>query len=199
MLCCAVGVSANLVSNGSFETADSSGGGVGFVTRTQSNPIDGWLVLADVDQVRELWAPADGDQSVDLNATNMGRIAQQLTTVAGAIYELSFMIAGNPTAGYPPTMKEMRAAVADTPTGAYNSAKNYVFDVSQQDNDNMGWRQETWLFTAVDTTTWLRFEGITGGPCGVAIDDVDVELVQLPEPATLLVFGLGGLLAWRKR
>ena len=89
--------------------------------------------------------------------------------------------------------------VADLPTGAYNASEDYRFDVTGKDYGDMGWQQETWLFTAENATTWLIFENLTGGECGTAIDDVSVEMTQLPEPATMIIFAIGGLLATRKK
>ena len=198
MLFCAIAVNADLVTNGSFEAPDVRGASVGFVRMSASNPIDGWLVLEKVDLIHELWTSPDGLQSLDLNASSQGKIAQKLDTVVGAIYELQFQMAGNPTTPHPPYLKEMRVMVADLPTGAYNASQNYAFDVGNTNYTNMGWQQETWLFTAEKTATWLIFENLTGGECGVAIDDVAVELVQLPEPITILLLGLGGLIARRR-
>ena len=199
MIGCAALASANLVVNGGFEAPDSSGDSNGW-RRYTGTQIDGWVIDNAVDLVHEMWISPEGEQSLDLNPdVTPGAISQELETIPQAIYQVTFMLAGNPTVGYPPYLKELEVQVAETLGGTPTAVQPLSFDVTGKDYTNMGWQQETWIFTATSDSTWLTFQNTTAGNCGAAIDDVDVELVRLPEPATMLVLGLGGLLALRRR
>ncbi|AQQ69748.1 hypothetical protein SMSP2_00082 [Limihaloglobus sulfuriphilus] len=197
MFACAICANA-MVTNGGFEAPDASGNSSGFTRYGPGLDINGWVVIQSVDLVNELWPAYSGEQSLDLNASSPGIIAQELQTVPGATYELSFMLAANPTTPYPPTMKLMRTKIADAPVGAFIDYKQFNFDAAGRTYQDMGWREEIWLFTAQKESTWLIFESLNNGECGVALDDIAVNLVQIPEPATLVVLAVGGLLA-RKR
>ena len=64
-------------------------------------------------------------------------------------------------------------------------------------NEDGSWSQVSFQFTAIDTTT--RF-GIYSNPVEpISIDVDDVSVTAVPEPTTLALLGLGGLLLRKRR
>ena len=182
----------NLVLNGGFESpfiaADSltlAGCPPGFV----------WCVgQGTVDLVQAGWQPGEGRQSLDLNGASPGSIYQDLATVAGQTYDVSFLFSGHPDGD--PT-KTMRVFWGGADLGQFT----WIVGPGQS-RAEMFWSP---IFirelTATSATTRLEFRSTTtavcGDPaaamCGPALDAVSVAAVTaIPEPATLLLLG-GGL------
>lgn len=198
MLVFAVCVNADLIVNGGFESPDASGTAKGY-TRYSGTQIDGWVIPDgyQVDLCHELWISDSGLQSLDLNPDGVpGKIAQQMQTTVGLQYLVNFSLAGNPTVGHPPYLKEANVMVAETLDGTPTATQYLSFDVTATNYANMGWTTEEFIFTATSDTTWLIFENITDGNCGIALDNVGVNVV--PEPASMLILALGGLLIRKK-
>ncbi len=184
------GAEAAIITNGSFESGPAAGS---FTTLSTGNTdIAGWTVDAPIDYIGTLWTHADGEHSIDLSAGHAGGISQVLNTIAGATYDVTFAMAGNPFGGH--DVKGLTASAGDF-SGAF------FFDISGMTDDAMGWTDMSFSFTASgsDILSFVSHERTAFGP---AIDDVRVVAREaVPEPATLglLAAGLLGLGAARRR
>jgi choice-of-anchor C domain-containing protein len=179
--------------NGDFETPIVSGGP--FDTyEAGSSGLTGWTIGgAGVNHIGSYWTSQSGNQSLDLNDDDIGSISQDLTGLSvGQQYTVSFYAWGNPNAG--PTVKELQVSSA-----GINSF--YSFDTTGHSNSNIGWALQTFIFVATSTTETLTFAGTTGGPAGVALDNISIAAT--PIPGAILLFGsaLGGLgfLGYRRK
>lgn len=176
---------ANLVTNGGFEDP-ALPIEHGWALFNAGESLSGWTVgTGNIDVVR--WGPigsgtlgpsgstgydsftaAQGYQSIDLNGFGPGSIYQDVTTIPGQTYYLSFAMAGNVVGG--PLIVKMDFMWRD------NVVDTLTFDVGLHDGYNMGWTYYQYQVTApVDTgTTRLNFQSLsdTTGARGPALDDV---------------------------
>jgi choice-of-anchor C domain-containing protein len=191
------GAWANLVVNGSFEEATVDPG-VGFITlQPGSGAITGWTVIngnPSIDYVGTLFNASDGVRSVDLNGNNgAGGIQQTIATIPGALYQLSFDLAGNPgNPGQEPPNTVRKLFV----TAGSVSSQPFEFDTKgPRPFQDLGWRAESLTFQALGTSTTLQFQSGTTDNCcwGPEIDNVKV--VPLPSPGEGLL-DLGDTNVW---
>lgn len=191
---------AELVTNGGFEDPDF-GGSFTKYTAPDSTSLTGWVVSSgSVDHIGTYWTAAAGSYSLDLNGSDEGVIYQDLATVSGQRYRLSFYMSGNLDEG-----ATTRSMQVDVGSGGGDLSQQVDFVVtSSQTTSNMGWQLVTYSFIASSDTTRLQFTSLetTGSPdagYGAVIDEVSV--VEIPEPSALLLFGAGlaGLGFWRRR
>lgn len=84
---------ANLLTNGSFETA--AGGGC--VPGPPNHRLPGWTVAAGTVDIVDssLWQGEDGNISIDLDGFGNGAIEQNFATQSGQAYQVTFWLAGN--------------------------------------------------------------------------------------------------------
>lgn len=192
---------ASIVTNGSFEEASTGSAPTGsFQTLgATSTHILGWtLDSGSMDWINTYWTASDGDLSLDMSGDNAGSIYQDLATVIGQWYRLTFDLAGNPAGG--PEVKHMSVDL-----GVLSEPRS--FDVSGHSLSDMGWATQTIDFQAVDTTTRLRFTSTTSGAYGPALDNVSVETLRptsAPTPGAasagmMLFSALGGARVLRRR
>ncbi len=182
----------NLVVNGSFELAIVDPG-AGFVALgAGSGVIDGWDVVGTgVDYIGTVWAASDGGRSIDLNNLSLGGgIEQSFATVVGEVYFVEFDLSANMFAG--PEEKVMRVSAAGV---SEDFVYNYV-DEESTPEDPM-WRREGWSFVATDTSSTVRFLGVSSGSAGASIDNVVVSVV--PAPGGVVAVGLAGVIGIRRR
>ncbi|TRU68779.1 MAG: choice-of-anchor C family protein [Microcystis viridis Mv_BB_P_19951000_S69] len=174
---------ANLIQNGSFETATVNPGSF-LQLDAVSTVITGWTVSQGaIDYIGTFWQASEGARSIDLQGLASGTIEQTFNTTIGATYRVTFDLAGNPTGN--PTIKEMRVSAGG------NSA-DFSFDITGKSPSNMGWVSKSWDFTANSTTTTLEFSGLGNSTVGAALDNVSV--IAVPEPSSMLgLLGLGVL------
>lgn len=177
--------------NGSFELHDPS------IESTTSEPLvlagqnllPGWDVLAgSINYVRfNRWQAADGSYSIDLNGERSDKyaIAQTFDTLAGQKYAVSFALAGNPDDA--PSIKSLMVSAA-------GHSVTYTFDTMGHTRTNMQWLMQSFTFTAAGPSTTLRFDSLTSGPYGPALDNVSVAAV--PEPSLLSLVAAGGGILW---
>lgn len=130
----------------------------------------------------------DGNKFVDLTGAGTDRIiSQDLTTVAGVVYELTYYV--------------MNSSALNG--GATNSVKIGV------DGDystvsvagSSSWQKQVMTFVAADTTTTLSFQaGGTGASYALlGLDSVSVSAIPEPEMYALFVAGLLVIGARRRR
>jgi choice-of-anchor C domain-containing protein len=167
MALCVTASSANLISNGSFETGVTIAP-LAFVRLSNgSTSIDGWEVtLGNIDYVESGWISADGARSIDLDGNLAGAIAQDFATTPGSTYLVEFDMAGN--SANAPVVKPMLVSAAGSAT--------FYFDTTGASPAAMGWQEMSWKFIADSTTTTLEFRSLNEAApgWGAAIDDVRV-------------------------
>ena len=174
---------ANLIQNGSFETATVNPGSF-LQLDAVSTAITGWTVSqGTIDYIGTAWQASEGARSLDLQGLASGGIQQTFNTTIGETYRVTFDLAGNPFGGS--AIKEMRVS-------AGGSSADFSFNTTGKSNSNMGWLSKSWDFTANSTTTTLEFIGLGSGTNGPALDNVSV--IAVPEPSSMLgLLGLGVL------
>jgi Protein of unknown function (DUF642)/PEP-CTERM motif len=196
---------ANLLLNGSFESPvvtpgtflNISPGGepAGFDWKVASGNID----LAGPNPFI-LYPPYDGIQAVDLNGFVRGSLYQDFPTVLGQQYSLNFAYADNPLEG---GVKSAGVTVTDLLSSATLLATSVSHSTSTNSPPNGDWIVYSGTFTATGTSTRLLFASTSASDTpsgGIILDDVNV---QVPEPATFVLAGLGllgmGFVALRKK
>jgi choice-of-anchor C domain-containing protein len=200
-LCLPTQAAVNLVANGSFEAPIAN---QAFDTINTSQ-LDGWTITREdgasspvgtVDLIKSYWQPAHGQQSLDLAGEfTAARISQNVATVTGHEYRLTFALAGNPDQSYD---KILRVYWGDTQT----PLTTITFSQAGHTRSDMGWQYYSLtVFGGAGGSTYLAFAD--GGPVdnawGAALDNVSV----VPEASTYAA-GLGALLilgfsAWNVR
>jgi hypothetical protein len=188
-------LSAQVVTNGGFETPTISDPCCNTVPPAS---LPGWTATPNVNVVNGTFSStngnlaAEGTQYLDLvGQGGTGSIYQDLTTVVGQVYTLTFAYSHN-------------LFSPDTTSASASVAVGDLFDIvmhSTGDTSDLDWQAYAHNFTATDTTTRLTFTNLTGGPNeGVFLDAIAVAAV--PEPATwaMMLIGFGGIgLAMRRR
>ncbi len=187
--------SANLVTNGSFESG-------GYVTSTNdtmtlaigSTDMDGWTVTEDlISWIGPLnpWSLTanEGDFFLDLTdfstGSPFGGVSQSITTEVGQSYELSFDLGSSSIWGRPSAIEASAAGSSNI----YTSST--VGGLSDWDRFSM-------IFTADSETTTISLTGTTGSQY-IGLDNVSVSAV--PVPAALWLFGSGliGLIGMKRK
>lgn len=159
----------NVLQNGSFE--DGPDPGAYLPLNPGSKDITGWEVTrGQIDYVGTDWVSSNGNRSVDLNGTpGIGGVAQTFTTTPGHKYHVSFDMAGH----YSGLLQTMRVSAAE-------QSADFSFQ-SGTDPQHLGWKGNTWDFTAKDPQTTLEFSSLQTGYTygGPALDDVMVTEADL--------------------
>lgn len=173
----------NVLVNGGFESPAVSG----YKTVNSPSSFSGWTVATGgVDIVaHNFYAPASGLQSLDLNSVASGSVFQNVATIPGHSYLLTFAFAANPLPDDPsfpaPAVKRMEARWGTTLLGTF------MHDVTGRTGSNVGWHD--FAFGVVGTgADRLTFTSLTGGSAGPAIDSVSVA--EVPEPPAVLLLAL---------
>jgi choice-of-anchor C domain-containing protein len=163
---------ANLIINGSFEDGIQQPAPNNWLPlNPNSTAIDGWIVTrGQIDYKQTYWENADGLFSLDLNGSpGVGGIAQTFYTVPGQQYRVSFALSGHPDGGN--DVKQLGVSAA-------GQTARFYFDTTGFSRSYMGWRDETWVFTANAATTTLEIYSLSysssDGYYGPAIDNVSV-------------------------
>jgi hypothetical protein len=169
---------SNIVVNGSFELPALSN-----PSWSLFDSIPGWsLASGPYIEVQNHVAgnPYDGNQFVELDSTAESAIFQDLPTLTGVQYYLSF--AFSPRPGVP--VNSMGVSWNGSSVTTVSATGTGLLDTS--------WTVYNFTLTASSTTTRLQFSGL--GPSdslGEYVDAVSVE--QTPEPSSIMLC-LGGLL-----
>lgn len=162
-------VLAAAFSDGSFEAAaPGTVGSPWIVGGGGMNWVSGWQP-----------SPDGSSRAIDLNKDTIGgpggTIAQTFDTVPGQAYRVSFSLAGNPDgcssdSDYNPDKTVRATAGAGSLTTTFNVSGRTISD--------LGWRDESFSFTASVSLTELKFESLTTGRCGPLVDNVRVEATK---------------------
>ena len=162
---------SSLVTNGGFESNTVTVTDP-FTTVTGGTDIGGWTVTGDsVDIIGNYWQAAEGSHSVDLSGNAPGGVTQDIATIPGATYAVSFEMSGNPDQA---SLDPMSVSWG----GSEVSSSPYVFDSSTASKLDMNWTPYSFTATAAGTSTTLAFASETSGPYGPVLDDVSVTQVS---------------------
>jgi len=179
--------SANLITNGGFE----SGAYIPSSNDTMTLPVgstamNGWTVTDDliawIGPVNP-WslAASEGDFFLDLTdfatGSPFGGVSQNITTVAGQSYEISFDLGSSNLWGRPSAIEASAAGFSNIFTSST------VGGVSDWDRFSM-------LFTANSDTTTIFLRGVTGFQY-IGLDNVSVTTVPVPAALVLFLSGIG--------
>lgn len=176
---------ASLVSDGDFSNPYVPGI---FQTYFSGSSFGPWTVTSgSIDLIGTYWqAPPLGGQSVDMDGDSPGSIRQDLGNLAPGSYQLTFYLAGNPDGG--PGTKTLNVQVG-------GASSIFTFDVTDDNNKSyfMGWTPETLSFTSPGGDTLLTLTSLDAGssPYGPVIGNVALSDPPVPEPCTILLFGIG--------
>jgi choice-of-anchor C domain-containing protein len=196
LITCVGMVSANLVTNGGFESPSITG------SYTTYSAGDGalfpWVIEAgSIDLIHGYWQAADADQSIDLAGLYQeGAISQDIPTSDSQSYDLSFAMAGNPDNG--PVTKRVQVWWDN------NLIDTYTFNTAGKTHTNMGWITKhayNLPGKTASSSTNLTFADVSeaGTAFGTALDQVVVveHVIPTPEFPTIalpagLIIGLIG-------
>lgn len=185
---------ADLVVNGGFETPVVTGFYYNIYSAGQS--FTGWTIgqgsvalLTDQYNPGHSDLPYQGNQALQLASTQGGNgsIYQDLATMPGTTYTLSFAFASNPFAA---ENVSMDVAWGGATIASLSAAPSH-------DLTNSGWVVESFSVTAAATTTRLEFTNVTpvADAAGPQIDAVQVQVSAVPEPSSLVTGMIGLALA----
>jgi choice-of-anchor C domain-containing protein len=204
LIACIGMASANLVSNGGFESPKAADP---FTPNMVTGLTDWTIESGNIDLIGTLWTPYELDQSIDLSGCERATIQQSIVTVPDKIYKLSFALAGNTYDA--PATKTVEVFWDGVSQGTFD------FDTTGHTTSAMGWKiVEIPNLKASTGSTEIKFQDVTTvgdypSVCvGVALDNIVVEEqennVPVPEfptmalPAALIVGMLGAILFIQK-
>lgn len=159
----------NILANGSFETGTDPGM-IGEIFLPAGSPaIPSWVIGAPVYYVGGFWPASQGVRSVNLYT---GAISQNFTPTPGAMYQVSFDVAGDPTLG--PATKYGQILTTG-PNSAFFQFKDFSFYTGGASLTNMGWYTLQFNFwgnlISGPNNSNLAFYSTTS-PGGPALDNV---------------------------
>ena len=143
----------------------------------ESSNLKGWQpTLAGVDLV-EHWQDAEGNFSLDLNASRgAGGVTQSIATEVGASYTLRFAMSANPGG---PLVNDMTVGIGSEET-------LFTYTLGEENSlQNMLWEYYTHDFTATNATTSIVFTSlVANGAGGPTLDNVRVNPIGNIETQT---------------
>lgn len=122
-------------------------------------------------------------QNLDLDGNSAGTIAQSFATTMGQTYSLSFYYSDNPYG----------SGAAATVSASDSSLTPLSITHSDAAYGSLNWQYVQVNFIATSTSSTLTFASNdpASSTTGILLDNVRVSAV--PEPSSIVLFGLGGL------
>ena len=175
-----VGTALADVTNGGFEQPVVPDGT--FIDYGAGDPsIPGWVIASgSVDVVNKnltgVFPVHGGLQSLDLNGFGPGTIYQDVPTIEGHTYQLTFYLSGNPFCTF---------SVRTLTVTAGSTVASYAFapDPTANPFGNQPFIQEVLSFTGAAPSTRVQFASTAGDCGGPVLDDIsvtDVNVDQIP-------------------
>ncbi|RKH96645.1 DUF642 domain-containing protein [Corallococcus sp. AB038B] len=151
----------NVATNGSFET-HAIGSVNSVILNAGSTALPGWTITSAIKVMKSPYKAAqDGVQSIDLNGYDWGSLYQDVPTVVGAYYSITFYASVSPACA---TVRREATISYGPKTSAFSTTSG-------------AWSQpRMYGFTATSTTTRIEFTSTsTFTNCGLAIDNFKVS------------------------
>lgn len=184
----AAGANAATVFSSGFENSTFTGGS--FQTAAGGSSLgDGWTVTGhSVDVINSYWPAQAGNTSIDLSGNGPGGVVTTINgLVANALYTVEFWLGANGDGD--PATKSVSVSFGGNSQTVTNGPKG----------NGPFWTLYSLVFTATGSSQVLSFASLDAGSYGAALDTVSVSSVPLPAGGLLLLTGLGGLVAARRR
>ena len=205
-LLCACTASAqantNLIVNGGFENPDLKF--VNYLAPGGSTVIQGWTTTGNgvhwMTESLGFFTDPTGKDAVDLAdfARANGGIKQSFSTIAGAVYNVSFAGMTFQNRGNPDGLGEITTLV--------NNIEKQTYQLVNKSSASNAWQSFSFSFTATTASTTLEFKHKPAGENYSFLNDVSVFAAPVPsitEPQTyamlLAGFGIIGALARRRK
>ncbi|MCY1047299.1 DUF642 domain-containing protein [Corallococcus sp. bb12-1] len=149
----------NVASNGSFEV--NVIGNVNYSIVTGSSALPPWTITAGIKVLKASYkTPQAGAQSIDLNGAGAGSLYQDVPTVVGQGYTVTFYLSNSP----------------GCTTVSRSATLNYGPSTTSFSNASATWSLRTYVFNANSTTSRIQLTSNSGGVgCGLAIDNLQVN------------------------
>ncbi|NOK17681.1 DUF642 domain-containing protein [Corallococcus carmarthensis] len=146
--------------NGSFEL-NSIGASNYVVLSAGSTALPGWTITAGIKVMKNTYkTPQNGVQSIDLNGLGAGSLYQDVPTVVGGGYTVTFYVSNSPNCA----------------TVSRSATINYGPSSASFSNASASWGLRTYVFNATSTTSRITLTSTSGGVgCGLAIDNLQVN------------------------
>ncbi|MBO6516909.1 MAG: choice-of-anchor C family protein [Bacteroidia bacterium] len=157
---------AQIIKNGGFESNTLSQNRGFTVIKKGRKTLKHWKVVkGEIDLVDNYWSAFSGGYSIDLNGYSSGTITQNIRTVPGATYYVSFQLSGNPECG---------DSIRSLMVSAGNHQSEYGINILGTSRHALQWRKQSFRFTAIDSFTTLTFSSLEENNCGAILDDIKV-------------------------
>ncbi len=184
-----------LISDGGFESPAIGDGPTNSHVLLLSAPtnFDGWVVESGNIQITShyRWNVDEGIQAVDMNGNTNGTIYQDVPTIPDHEYQVSFLMAGDVSAG--PILKTLDLWWGRT-GGLLTNAGTFTYDSTGQTLTNLQWvRYTVSPLTASTTSSRIRFESTTAEKWGPGIDDVSITDLGTTNGANLTLTSSNGV------